>query len=199
MEDGPDEPPPGPAGSAVVPGADPVAWRLFALLVRRSRGPTELAEDLLGRPVRSRLLGEGELARIAPPGLARLGTTGPVLRRHVLLTDSAPPHLPVAVSWSVVVPWRLPEAVATALRSGGEPLDRLLADHGLSWTAEPVESETLPVAEASTAFPWAPAGSFLVEQARVVHVGGIPVAITIDEIPFLPPLDPDTPLLPATD
>lgn len=198
MQDGPDEPPPGPAGPSAR-GSDRVAWRLFALLVRRSRGPTELAEDLLGRPVRSRLLGEGELARIAPPGLARLDTTGPVLRRHVLLTDSAPPHLPVAVSWSVVVPWRLPDAVAAALRSGAEPLDRLLADHGLSWAAVPVETETLPVAEASTAFPWAAAGSFLVEQARVVHVGGVPVATTIDEIPFLPPLDPHTPLLPTTD
>jgi hypothetical protein len=196
MEDGPDEPPPGPAAAR---RADRVAWRLFALLVRRSRGPTELAEDLLGRPVRSRLLGEGELARIAPPGLARLGTTGPVLRRHVLLTDSAPPQLPVAVSWSVVVPWRLPDPVAAALRSGAEPLDRLLAEHGLSWTATPIESETLPVAEASTAFPWAPAGSYLVEQARVVQVDGIPVATTVDELPFLPPLDPDTPLLPAPD
>ena len=199
MEDGPDEPPPGSPGPAAAHPADRVAWRLFALLVRRSRGPTELVEDLLGRPVRSRLLGAGELARIAPPGLTRLGTTGPVLRRHVLLTDSAPPHLPVAVSWSVVVPWRLPDVVAAALRSGAEPLDRLLARHGLSWTTTPVETATLPVAEASTAFPWAAGGSYLVEQARLVQVDGVPVATTIDEIPFLPPLDSDTPLLPVPD
>ncbi len=194
MEEGQDEPPPGPA--ALAPGGS-VAWRLFALLARRSRGPTELAEDLLGRPVRSHLIGEGELTRIAPPGLARLGTTGPVLRRHVVLTDSLPPHLPVAVSWSVVVPWRLPDDVAGALRSGSEPLDRLLSAGGLAWSTQPVESETLPVEDASTPFPWAPPGTPLLEQARIVHLGSLPVATTIDEIPFLPPRDPDTPLLPV--
>lgn len=196
MEEGQGEPPPEPGALAGEPGS--VAWRLFVLLVRRSRGPTELAEDLLGRPVRAQLIGEGEIPRIAPPGLARLRTTGPVLRRHVVLTDSRPPHLPVAVSWSVVVPWRLPDDVAGALRSGPEPLDRLLTGRGLAWSAEPVESETLPVEDASTPFPWAPPGTRLVEQARVIHLDSQPVATTIDEIPFLPPRDPSTPLLPIT-
>ena len=197
MEEAQDEPPPGPS-TPQQPGLGSVAWRLFVLLVRRSPGPTQLVEDLLGRPVRSRLLGKGELARVPPPGLTRLGTTGPVLRRHVVLTDSVPPHLPVAVTWSVVVPWRLPDEVAAALRDGPEPLDRLLTRQGLAWTAHPVETEALPVEEASTAFPWAPAGTPLVEQARVVHLDAMPVATTIDEIPFLPPQDPDTPLLAVT-
>ena len=170
---------------------DDVTWRLFALLVRRAPGVTELVEDLLGRPVRARLVGGAELPRIAPPGLTRLATTGPVLRRHVLLTDSLPPHLPVAVSWSVVVPDRLPATVAGALRSGGEPLDRLLAQQGLRWTSR-------PVAEASTRFRWAPPGSRLVEQARVVHLDQTPVATTLDEIPFLAPRDADATLLPIT-
>lgn len=196
MQEGSGEPP-GAAEGAGRPGAGSVAWRLFALLVRRSRGPTELMEDLLGRPVRSRLLGDGELARVAPPGLVRLGTTGPVLRRHVLLADSMPPHLPVAVSWALVVPWRLPAEVAAALRSGAEPLDRLLTERDLAWTTYPVESEVLPVEEASTTFPWAAAGSSLVEQARVVHFGSHPVATTVDEVPFLVPRDPDVPLLPV--
>lgn len=178
--------------------SDAPAWRLFVLLVRRSRGATELVEDLLGRPVRSRLVGDGELARIAPPGLARLATTGPVLRRHLQLADSLPPHLPVAVSWSLVVPWRLPGEVAAALRSGPEPLDRLLTGHGLAWTATPLETETLPVADASTDFPWAEPGAALVEQARLVHVEARPVAIVLDEVPFLPPRDPGVPLLPTT-
>jgi hypothetical protein len=181
-------------GAAPVPDA---SWRLFVLLVRRSRGIAELLEDLLGRPVRSRLVGAGELARIAPPGLARLDTTGPVLRRHLLLSDPLPPHLPVAVSWSLVVPWRLPDEVAAALRAGAEPLDRLLTGRGLAWTAEPVETETVPVAEASTAFRWAAAGSSVVEQARVVHLHSQPVAIVLDEVPYLPPRDPGDPLLPA--
>lgn len=175
------------------------SWRLFILLVRRSRAAAELIEDLLGRPVRSRLLGDGQLARIAPPGLARLGTTGPVLRRHLLLTDSLPPHLPVAVTWSLVVPWRLPGDVAAALRAGAEPLDRLLTDRGLAWTAEPVETETVPVEEASTAFRWATPGSSLVEQARVVHLETHPVAVVLDEVPFLTPRRPGAPLLPVRD
>jgi len=178
-------------------GVDAAAWRLFVLLVRRSRGVTELVEDLLGRPVRSRLVGDGELTTIAPPGLARLATTGPVLRRHLLLTDSLPPHLPVAVSWSLVVAWRLPEEVAAALRTGAEPLDRLLTERGLGWTATPVETETVPAQEASTEFPWAAPGAALVEQARVVHLHAQPVAMVLDEVPFLPPRDPDAPLLPA--
>lgn len=183
-----------------VAATDPAgpAWRLFALLVRRGRSATELVEDLLGRPVLAGLVGTGELRRVAPPGLARLGTTGPVLRRHVLLRDSLPPHLPVAVSWSLVVPWRLPAEVAAALRAGGEPLDRLLTARGLDWTAEPVETEVVPVEEASTPFPWAAAGTSLVEQARVVRLAGRPVAVTVDELPFLTPRDPDVPLLPAT-
>jgi hypothetical protein len=190
MEEESDEPPHGDAA---------VAWRLFALLVRRSRGPTDLLEDLLGRPVRSRLIGVGELSRVTPPGLVRLATEGPVLRRHLLLTDSLPPGLPVAVSWSLVVPWRLPAAVAAAVRSGAEPLDRLLAQRDLTWAAEGLETETLPAAEASVEFPWAAPGTRLVEQARVLRLGALPVATVIDEIPYLAPLDPDTPLLPVRD
>jgi hypothetical protein len=173
-----------------------VARRLFTLLVRRARGATELVEDLLGRPVHGRLIAEGELPRIAPPGLTRLATTGPVLRRHVLLTDSEPPHLPVAVVWSVLVAHRLPVPVVSALRDGGEPLDRLLVRHGVNWSSRPVETEMLPAGEASTPFPWAPPGTTLVEQARVVHLDHAPVAITIDEIPFLVPRDAGEPLLP---
>lgn len=172
------------------------ALSLFTLLVRRARGATEVMEDLLGRPVRGRVLAEAELRSIAPPGLARLATTGPVLRRHVLLADSEPPHLPVAVVWSVIVPHRLPAPVVAALRDGGEPLDRLLACHGLNWTSRPVETETVPAVEASTPFPWAPPGTPLVEQARVVHVDHAPVATTIDEIPFLAPRSAGARLLP---
>lgn len=189
MRDGRDEPPP------ALP--DDRTWRLFALLVRRAHGVTELVEDLLGRPVTARLLGGGELSRIAAPGLVRLGTTGPVLHRQVLLTDSLPPHLPVAVSWSVVVPHRLPVPVAAAVRSGGEPLDRLLTAYGPRWTSRPVETETRPASEASTPFRWAPPGTRLLEQARIVHLDSAPVATTIDEIPFLAPRDADAPLLPV--
>jgi hypothetical protein len=142
------------------------------------------------------VLAEGQLPRIAPPGLLRLATTGPVLRRHVVLTDSEPPHLPVAVVWSVLVPHRLPATVVAAMRDGGEPLDRLLVRHGVNWSSRPVESEILPASEASTPFSWAPPGTPLVEQARVVHLDHAPVATTIDEMPFLAPRNGRSPLLP---
>jgi chorismate-pyruvate lyase len=179
-------------------GPDPVAARLFTLLVQRSTGVTDLVEVLLGRAVRSRRLSQDEIPRIRPPGLLRLHTTGPVLHRHVLLEDSRPPHLPVAAAWALIVPWHLPRAVRVALLQGHEPLDRLLTGHGLQWTAEPVETETRTVAEASSAFPWSAPTAPLVEHTRrVLDDGGTPIAMTIDEVPFLEPrTDPDLPLLP---
>jgi hypothetical protein len=177
---------------------DPVAARLFTLLVRSSRGVTDLAEALLGRPVRPRRLSQDEIPRIRAPGLLRLRTTGPVLHRHVLLEDSLAPHLPLAVAWALIVPWHLPEEVRSALLHGDAPLDRLLSEHGLLWTTEPVETETRTVTEASSAFPWAPRSTPLVEHTRRVLDGrGLPIAVTIDEVPFLEPrTDPDLPLLP---
>jgi hypothetical protein len=177
-------------------GTGEATWRLFTLLVRRARGAVEVVEDVLDRPVRGRVFAGAELPRIAPPGLARLATTGPVLRRHVLLTDSLPPHLPVAVVWSVLVPHRLPATVVAALRETGEPLDLLLARHGLNWSSRPVEAETGPASAASTPFAWAAPGTPLVEQARVLHLDHAPVATTVDEIPFLVPRDAGAPLVP---
>ena len=175
---------------------DEATWRLFTLLVRRARGATEVVEDLLGRPCRGRVFAAAELSRIDPPGLVRLATTGPVLRRHVLLTDSESPHLPVAVVWSLLVPHRLPATVVTALHETGEPLDRLLVRHGLNWSSRAVETDTRPASAASTPFEWAPPGTPLVEQARVLHLDHAPVATTVDEIPFLLPRDAGSPLVP---
>jgi chorismate-pyruvate lyase len=185
----------GGAGGEEPPG--PVATRLFRLLVERSRGVTELVEALLARSVRSRRLSQDEIPRIRPPGLLRLGTTGPVLHRHVVLEDSLAPHLPVAVAWALIVPWHLPEPVRAALLQGDEPLDRLLTGHGLRWTAEPVETESRTVDEASSPFPWARPVAPLVEHTcRVLDGAGTPIAVTIDEIPFLEPRsDPGQPLL----
>lgn len=189
-EDGPAAP-----GGGDVPA---LAVKLFAVLVRRSVEVTDLVTDLLGRPVLPRLLGQNEIRTIRPPGLARLRTTGPVLHRHVRLDDSLPPHLPVAVLWALIVPWRLADPVRGALLDGPEPLDRLLVRHGVRWTAEPLEAQLHTVADASTPFPWAGPDRPLVEQTRLVVLEGAgPVAATIDEVPF-PPIDSaaDAPLLP---
>jgi hypothetical protein len=124
-----------------------------------------------------------------------------VLHRHVLLEDSLPPHLPVAAAWALIVPWHLPEDVRADLLHGNEPLDRLLTGHGVRWTAEHVETETRTVGEASSPFPWAEPSTPLIEDTRrVLDQGGTPIAVTIDEIPFLQPrADPDLPLLPRPD
>ena len=185
----------GQPGGADVPA---VAVEVFAVLVRRSAEVSDLVADLLARPVRARLLGQDEIPAIRPPGLARLRTTGPVVHRHVRLDDSRPPHLPVAVIWALIVPWRLPEPVRAALRDGPEPLDRLLVRHAVRWSAEPVEGQVHRVEDGSTLYPWAEPAAPLVEQTRLVTVEGAgPVAATIDEVPFLRPrTDATTPLLP---
>jgi hypothetical protein len=168
---------------------------LFVRLVRRRGDVTDLVAGLLGRPVRPRVLGQHVIERIRPPGLVRLRTTGPVLHRHVRLDDSLPPHLPVAVLWTLIVPWRLPEPVRAGLL-GPQPLDQLLGRHGVRWTAEPAETQVHPVAEASTDFRWAAPGTPLVEQSRLMVAATGPIAATIDEIPLLGArADPAAPLL----
>ncbi|MEN3357206.1 MAG: hypothetical protein V7637_1188 [Mycobacteriales bacterium] len=177
-----------PAGT---PGLDE-----FVGLVRRRADVTELVSHLLGRPVRPRVLGQQVIQRVRPPGLLRLATTGPVLHRHLRLDDSLPPYLPVAVLWTLIVPWRLPAAVQVGLL-GPRPLDQLLGLHGLPWTSEPEETQVHPAAEASTDFRWAPPGAPLVEQSRLLVAADGPVATTVEEIPLLRGRsDPAAPLLP---
>lgn len=177
--------------------AVPTAADVFATLVRRRGDVTDLVSHLLGRPVRPCLLSQQVIGRVRPPGLVRLRTTGPFLHRHVRLDDSLPPHLPVAVLWTLIVPWRLPEPVRQGLAGGPEPLDRLLVRHAVGWAAEPHETEVHPVTEASTVFPWAAPATPLVEQTRVLVADDTgPVAATIDEIPLLyAGADSATPLL----
>jgi hypothetical protein len=180
-----------PADAPAPPGSD-----FFVPLVRRRGDVTDLVTHLLGRPVRARLLGEQVIRRVRSPGLVRLRTTGPFLHRHVRLDDSLPPHLPVAVLWMLIVPWRLPAAARLALVGGAEPLDRLMTRHGVHWSAEALETQVHTVAEASTDFPWAAPGTPLVEQGRLlVSADTGPVATTIDEIPLLRAgADPTAPL-----
>lgn len=186
----------GLVGADVAALAGPAGLDSFARLVRRRPDVTSLVSGLLGRPVRSRLLGYQVIRRVRPPGLVRLRTRGPVLHRHLRLEDSLPPHLPVAVLWALIVPWRLPAPVRSGLL-GPQPLDRLLGRHGLRWWAEQEETQVHPAVEASTDFRWAPPGTPLVEQSRLVVTETGPVATTIEEIPWLRRPDPDAPLLAA--
>lgn len=185
-----DSPDPGrPVGQFGAPAAE-----FFAALVRRRGDVTDLVTHLLGRPVRPRLLSQQVIRRVKPPGLVRLRTTGPFLHRHVRLDDSLPPHLPVAVLWTLIVPWRLPASARQALL-GPEPLDRVLVRHGVRWSAEALETQVHSVSEASTEFPWAAPETPLVEQSRLLVVDAGPVATTIDEIPLLRAgADPAVPL-----
>jgi hypothetical protein len=186
------------AGTGGPGSADPVAARLFTLLVRRSESVTDLVEALLGRAVRSRRLSQDEIPVIRPPGLLQLRTTGPVLHRHLLLEDSLPPHLPVAVAWALIVPWHLPHEAREALLHGDEPLDRLLTRLNLPWTAEPGETDLRTVDKGSSPFLWASPDTPVIENTRRLLLDtGVPIAVTIDEVPFLAPrADPDRPLPP---
>jgi hypothetical protein len=180
----------GTPASAAPGDESPRRTDFFVALVRRRADVTDLVTHLLGRPVWPRLLDQQVIRRIRPPGLIRLRTTGPVLHRHVRLDDSLPPHLPVAVLWALIVPWRLPEPVRTGLL-GPQSLDRLLGRHAVRWAAEPGETQVHTVSDASTDFPWAAPTTPLVEQSRLLAVEDVgPVAATIEEIPMLC-VDPD--------
>jgi chorismate-pyruvate lyase len=147
-------------------------------------------EGRLGRAVHARLTSKDTIARIARPGLVKLRTRGPVLHRRVLLVDSLPPHLPLAVAWGLIVIKRLPRVVQRDLVEGGEPLDRLLTMHGIAWTAEVKGRDTkrYRVEQASQHFPWAAAGAPLTELTRLLSIGDDPIAALIDEVPLLPQL-----------
>jgi len=184
-----------PDGVDRTAGEGPLGLDLFVGLVRRRADVTDLVSHLLGRPVRPRVLGQQVIQRVRPPGLLRLGTTGPVLHRHLRLDDSLPPYLPVAVLWTLIVPWRLPEPVRIGLL-GPQPLDRLLGQHGVPWAAELEETQVHPAAEASADFRWAAPGTPLVAQSRLLIAADGPVATTIEEIPLLRGRsDPAAPLL----
>jgi hypothetical protein len=156
-----------------------------------------LLEARLGRRLGGRLLSQDTITRVRPPGLGKLLTTGPVVHRHVVLEDSLPPGLPVAVAWALFVSERLPVSVRVGLAGTGEPLDRLLTGHQLPWTAELAEDATTGAAsQASAHFAWAPAGTPLLDLTRLLHVAGEPVAILIDEVPLLPWMGAAAPLTP---
>jgi hypothetical protein len=165
----------------LIPGVE-----FFVGLVRRRADVTDLMAHLLGRPVRPRVLAQQVIRRVRSPGLVRLRSTGPFLHRHVRLDDSLPPYLPVAVLWMLIVPWRLPPDARYDLLVGADPVDRLLIRHGVDWSADALETQVHTVGEASTEFPWAPPGTPLVEQGRLlVSRDAGPVATTIEEIPLL--------------
>jgi hypothetical protein len=143
-------------------------------------------EAEFGRQVVGVLLVHNEVRRVALQ-TGRLRTAGPVLFRTVRLVDRLPPHRPMAVCWSLVVPERLPPPVRDALASG-EPLDRLLARHGVPWRCDllPEEGFVGPHREASSDFSWLePAGSF-VQMVRLLTIDRAPVAMLIDEVPLRP-------------
>jgi len=82
---------------------------------------------------------------------------GPVTHRHVVLRDALAPHLVVAVCWAMFATDRILAEMRHGLDAGGEPLDRVLTEHGVAWHAEllPDENREATAAAASAHFPWA--------------------------------------------
>jgi hypothetical protein len=161
-----------------------------------SRPVADVVAERLGRPVRGLLVSQDTISRVRSPGLPVLGTTGPVVHRHVVLQDSRPPYLTVAVAWALMVEARLPRRIRVGLAGTGEPLDRLLTGHRVPWTAGLTERAVWhPAEEASAEFGWAVSGTPLVEVTRLLSVDGVPVATLVDEVPLVPELGPDRPLM----
>src|SRR5215475_10721966 len=122
----------------------------------RCRPVVAVLEERFGRPIHGGLLSADLISRVKPPGLGKLQTNGPLTHRRVVLEDSLPPHLPVAVAWSLTVEARLPVSVRVGLAGTGEPLDRLLTSHHTPWTAEFTEDAVASAASAASAhFAWA--------------------------------------------
>jgi hypothetical protein len=168
---------------------------ILSLDAIRSRPVADVLAERLGRPVRGLLLSQDTISPTRPPGLPVLKTTGPVVHRHVVLQDSRPPHLTVAVAWALMVETRLPRSARVGLAGTGEPLDRLLTGHRVAWTAQLTERVSWhPVGEASAHFAWALSCTPMIEVSRLLSVGDEPVAVLIDEVPLLPELGPDLPL-----
>jgi hypothetical protein len=93
------------------------------------------------------------LARYGPfhlsDGAAALATAGPVSGRDIELLDPAHPGLRVAACTELIVPARLPHAVAAALSTAAEPLAQLLDNAGLDWRSQhvPGAAPTAPAAD----------------------------------------------------
>ena len=101
----------------------------------------------------------------------------------------------MAVAWALIVIERLPISVRVGLAGTGEPLDRLLTNHGAAWTAELAERVVTGSArEASSHFAWAVPGTPLVEVTRILSLAGEPIAVLIDEAPLLPEVGTHRPL-----
>jgi len=171
---------------------------ILDLTACRTTPVAQLVEDRLGHPVYGQLADQDTIPSIKPPGLVKLQTTGPVTHRHVLLRDRQPPNWVVAVCWAMFVADRLPAEVKRDLDAGGEPLDRLLTQHGVAWQAEvlPDENRKTVVREASVTFRWAGPDTPLLELTRFLTINNEPLAILIDEVPQLPRLGPSAPLVP---
>jgi len=146
-----------------------------------SRSARHLLECLLGRPVHVRTVRRHSVTTTDREGFAVLGARGVLLGRDLLLSDSRPPHLALALSASLVVPRRLPRRVLAALVTGSVPLDRLLDAAGVPWAEEVLELEGTAASEAS--FPVAaPGGAPLVRMTRRLHTAPGPVALVLDEV-----------------
>lgn len=113
-------------------------------MVRGTRGAEEVAASLIGRWPRSRLLQQYQLPSLDEPGRTLLRTSGPAVGRDLQLIDPNPPGAVVATSTELIVPARLPRAVAADLPHHAEPLERLLDRHGVDWDSQLLQATPAP-------------------------------------------------------
>jgi hypothetical protein len=164
------------------------ASRLVNQHIRRGVVGDYVAAEF-GRPTVGRLLGRRDIARADPsePGHG-LQSTGPLLVRELALIDADARGV-LAVASELLVPARLPEPVQAELASA-QPLDRLLTRHGVDWQAALVHGEGYVASfdEATEEnFSWLAGAGAAVQLMRMIHIGGLPAALVIDELPLRGP------------
>jgi hypothetical protein len=135
----------------------------------------------------ARLVSQDVIQRVHRDPGRGLDTDGPVLLREVVLAEETPPGRPLAACHALLVPDRLPGPVRTGLSSHADPVDGLLARLGVDWTAtvRAEEGFVAPFGLASCDFSWlGEQAAAVIELTRLASIGGIPVAVLVDEMPL---------------
>jgi hypothetical protein len=153
----------------------------------QARTVADYVQAQFGRQVRARLVSQDVIQRMHRDPGNGLDTDGPVLLREVVLAEETPPGRPLAACHALLVPDRLPDPVQAELATCADPVDGLLARLGVAWTVtvRAEEGFVAPFGLASCDFSWlGEQAAAAVELTRLASIGGIPVAVLVDELPL---------------
>jgi transcriptional regulator with XRE-family HTH domain len=142
--------------------------------------------ERLGRPVRAVTVASWLVEPVGASAFARLGTTGAVQLQRVVLRDPERGQTMAVQSAAVVFGQVLPDLLGEVLGTGAS--DRVLVG-GRTWTAEVIGIERTLAGDLSVELSWAAADAPAVRVTRLIRRDSEPVAVMLDEIPYLPGIE----------